>query len=518
MPLRNSINYMRCRAVATPNLEEGYVKPFIRELINSYKDIGRKFRELNGSAGALLERISKLIQVIESYQHQLKDVIPNIVSIINKLRDGIINMYNKIREVKTEDLDSARKIVEQLQVYIGEVSKLLTELDELLREPTRLYIASKISEYIGLDREKVLKLLEWFSEEEILDLKTKIERFIVDTDKYSELREKVRTVFSSEILNANLNKDILKELTSYAYNVYELLARCKNASRPFEVDIAVMFLSRVSNYQALSKLRDYNREIAEHIDALTKQLSELSKVTGSKEEELLERLSDLVKNDVFIRLDDIISKLKATANGINSFVKSWNNHQQLSMFIKQVEEEYRRVGASLTSYYRREYEHYLDELDKLRGQCLEDVSEKDVGNILTRIYRGYHVFRCPESIVSALLDRLRSSINGLLDTLRGSRLVVEKLCIGSTALELNKHIENLQNNLEELLKNSHKVLEYHKYIIEANNFSLSVLKCVKSDHVTEGLEIDITGLDSEAVKALIDVLKTLGKRLMLRAT
>jgi len=514
--LGNSIGYIGCRTVATSDLEEGYVKPFIRELINNYRDIGRKFRELSGPAKDLLERISKLVQVIESYQHQLKDVMPNIISIIDELKNKIIVICDKIGKVRAEDLGLTRKIIEGLQVDIDEASKFLRGLDELLRKPTRLYIASKISEYIGLDREKVLELLEGLSEEEILDFKTKIERFIVDTDKYSELREKARMVFSSEVLNTNLNKDVMKELTRYAYNIYELLASCKNVGGLFGVSIAIMFLSRVSNYQALSKLGDYSREIVEQIDSLTKQLSELSKVTGSKEEELLKRLSESVKEDVFIRLDDVVSKLKTIVNGINSFVRLWNNYQKLDKLVKQVEDEHRRIGISLTSYYRKEYEHYLNELGKLREQCLEDIS-KNLGDVLIRIYKGYRDFKCPEDIGSVLVDRLRSSINGLLDTLHGNKVIVERLCKGSSALELSKHIEELQNSLEELLKDPHKAIEYYRYIIEANNVSIGVLRCVKSDYTKEGLEIDITELDSEAVKALIDVLKTLGKKLVLRA-
>ncbi|RLG76708.1 MAG: hypothetical protein DRO12_04080 [Thermoprotei archaeon] len=504
--------------MAVSDLEEGYVRPLIREVINNYREVGRELQELSKSAGELLERINRLVQIIESSRHQLREIMPDITSKAGELKDKISATLDKINKIKTEDPDSTRDVIEDLKADIIEALKFIEELEKLLRRPIRLYIASKISEYVGLDQEEVLKVLEGFSEEEILDLKSKVERFVtvVVADRYSGLKDRVRAVFSSEALQVSLNKDTVKEITEYAYNTYELLANCKDECGLLGTDIAIMFLSRVNNHQALSRLRSYSREIVGQISSLTEGISKLSEVTGDRKEELLGKLSELTREDVFARLDDIVNRLRTVVNGINSFIRLWENQQKLSSLVEQVKEEYRRVELSLMSYYRKEYERYLNELSKLGELCSEEVS-KGIGDILICTYRGSCSFRCPEDISSTLVDRLRSSIDRLLEVLHGNSVIVDKFCKGPSALELGKRLEKLRDNLEGISRDPSRVLEYHRYIVEANNIFGNVLTCIGHGRTTEGLEIDITELDSEMVKALIDVLKTFGKKLVLRA-
>jgi len=504
--------------MAVSDLEEGYVKPLIREVVNNYKEIGRELQELSKPTRKLLERINKLVQIIESSRHQLREIMFDITSKVGELKDKVSTTLDKINKLKAEDPGSTKDVIESLKTDINEALKFIEELEKLLRRPIRLYIASKISEYVGLDQEEVLKVLEEFNEEEILDLKSKVERFVtvIVADRHSEFKDRVRAVFSSEALKVGLNKDVVKEITEYAYNTYELLANCKDECGLLGTDIAIMFLSRVNNYQALSRLRSYNREIVGQIGSLTEGMSKLTELTGSRREELLEKLLELTREDVFARLDDIVNRLRTVVNGINSFIRLWENHRKLSSLVERAKEEYEHMETSLMSYYRREYERYLNELSKLREQCSEDVS-KDIGDILICTYRGSCSFRCPEEISFTLVDRLRSSIDRLLEVLHGNKVIVDKFCKESSALELGKHIEKLQDNIEGILKDPGRVLEYHRYIVEANNISANVLTCIGRGRTTGGLEIDITELDSEVVKALIDVLKTFGKKLVLRA-
>lgn len=505
-------------AVSDLELEEGYVKPFIKEIVNSYKEIGRELRELSRPTEELLERINKLVQIIESSRHQLRDIMSDITSKVDELKGRISVILNKINKVRIEDLILTRNVIKSLKTDINEALKLLEELDTLLRKPIRLYIASKIFEYVGLSQEEVLKLLEEFSEEEILDLKSKVERFVaaVVADRYSGLKDKVRSVFSSETPRISLNKDVIREITEYAYNTYELLTNCRDVCGLFGTDIVMILLSRVNNYQAFSRLRSYSREIVEQVYSLTEGISELSEVTGNKKEELLGKLLELIREDVFARLDDILNRLRTVIDGINSFIRLRENYQKLSDLVGQTKEEYGRIGASLMSYYRKEYERYLSELSKLKEKCLEDLS-KDIEGILTCTYRGSCNFKCPEDISSTLVDRLRSSIDRFLEVLHGNRVIVDRFCKEPSALELGERLEKLQDSLEEILSNPSRVFEYHRYVVEAGNISSNVLTCIGHGRITESLEINITELDSEVVKALVDVLKTSGKKLILRA-
>lgn len=499
----------------TNSAEEGYLRPLVSGIIKDYEELARALRDLQERIKRdVQDYISKILVLVDSAKHYVRDIAPTISSNVSQLMNIVKELIDGITKLKTEDLEAVKGFIESSSSKINEASQILKTIEELLKKPLHSYIATKYSEYLGLDSEQVLELLENLSDEEIPKIKSKIDNLIVRVDEqYPDLKEHIKKVFSSRAVQRSLNSDNLKDLPDYALYVCELLNKCREKGGVHGVNIVAHLLSRVNDYSAFSDIRRYNQVISSQIDNLVQNLARLPELFNIDIQNLYGALFQLIDNDVFARLSDVKEKLDLVSREAARIIKARATQQSLEKILEDIVRSYEEVKDGLGEYFKKEYKQYIETLKEF-NECYTKEVPKDLASIVKCIYNGGCIVKCPEDIATAVFSRIRGSVNRLIEVLRSNKVIAKELCQDA---DIIKRVDELYDKVAGVYNRYEDALRYHVYVTEVDKISKDVIECIRAGGMKE-IEIDVTELDTEIIKALIEVLRARNMRLVLRAT
>jgi len=503
---------------AMNSTEEGYLKPHTLDIIRNYMELAKNLEDLEKlvKEGLLepIDRIQKLVDSItpdpEVRQELRSAISPNILQLINIIAE----LQNNVNNVRADDIGALKNFIEVSTRKINdEVVQILKTLEEHVKKPLHIYIATKYHEYLGLSKEQVLELLKNLNDEDIIKTKSKVDILILQVNEhYSSFREQLKKIFSSQQAVRNLNANILMNLPDYALHTCELLKMCEEKGKMYGVDIVVHLLSRIVSYSDLN-LKDHNQGIANQIGDLTQKLPKLSELFNVNIQNLYNELNQLIDNDVFNHLNSIKEKLSAMSNETLRIIKVMESRNLLDQLLKDVTSLYGKGGANLSIYFRKEYEHYIGVLKQFNEYYNKEVPQ-DTSSIARCLYNGGCIKESPEDITIALSKALQNSMKNLVKVLDNIEIIAKKFCQADE--NITRRIGDLRSKFSKMLGEGKDVLQYHIYINDVDRIAGDLIMCLRSKEEKE-MTLDITNLDTEIVKALIEVLKTRSMKLEIRA-
>lgn len=493
-------------------IEEGYLRSLVSDVIKSHEENARALRDLQGRIERYSQDLSRILELADSAKHYIG--APVISRHVSQLKDVVKELLSSITELKTEDPGAIRAFIEDSSNKMDRVSQILKAIEESLKRPLHSYIVAKCSEYLGLDSEKVRELLEKLSDEEVLKMKSKISDLVVQIDgQYSNLKEHIKKVFSLHTVQRNLNSDNLKRLPDYALYTCEVLSKCEEGGM-YGINIIVHLLSRVNDYNAFSQVRRYNHIFSDRVKGLMQNLSKLSKLLDVNGEALYRRLLELINSEVFARLKDVREKLDSICEAAGHVIRVKEARQELKGLLEEATTRYEEVKDELSEYFKRNYERYIKVLKEL-DECYAKGIPEDIDSIVKCIYYGRCAEECPEDITIEIFNRVKDSVDRVIKVLESDRVIAEKLCQGTG---IDRRVDELYNKVRSVYSRHTDVLHYHNYIVKANEVSKDIVECIKAGGTKEEVEIPITELDIEVIKALIEVLRSRNMQLVLKAS
>jgi len=496
-------------------IEEGYLRFLVSDVIKSHEENARDLRDLQERIkGDLQDHISRVLELADSAKHYIRTLAPIVSHRVSRLKDIVKELLNSITELKTEDPEAVSTFIENSNNKMDEVLQILKAIEESLKRPLHSYIATKCSKYLGLDSEQIQELLEKLSDKEIPKMKAKIDDLIVQIDgQYPNLKEHIKSIFSLHTVQRNLSSDNLKRLPDYALYACEVLNGCEEGG-VYGVNIIVHLLSRVNDYNAFSQVRRYSQIFSDRAKNLMQNLSRLSKLLDVSDEALYRRLLELINSEVFARLKDVREKLDSICEETGHVIRVKEAQQELKKLLEEVTTRYEEVKDDLSEYFKRNYEQYIKVLKEL-DECYAKGIPEDADSIVKCIYYGKCAEECPEDITIEVFNRIKDSVDRVIKVLESDRVIAEKLCQGTG---IARRVDELYSKVRSVYNRHMDVLHYHNYIVEANEVSKDIVECIKAGGTKKEVEIPITELDIEVIKALIEVLRSRNMQLILKAS
>ncbi|PSO07206.1 hypothetical protein B9Q04_12135, partial [Candidatus Marsarchaeota G2 archaeon BE_D] len=157
----------------------------------------------------------------------------------------------------------------------------------------------------------------------------------------------------------------------------------------------------------------------------------------------------------------------------------------------------------LEGYFKKEYEDYRGVLEGFK-RCYDGVLPKDAESIAKCIDEGGCFDQCPKDIVNEVSKELRDRVDRLSQILKSDRVIADRYCEDKDVISSIDELSGKVNSKYDL----GDVSSYYKYIIQADKISKSVIECIKNKG-SGNIQIDITGLDTDTIKSLVEVLRTL---------
>jgi len=478
--------------------EEGYLRPRASPVIKKYEDLANELHNIRSRIEREIKpQVDKIIALRKDASPSIKDEVPDLPSILPGLIEVIEGLKAEMAR-PTNDLDALEESINGSKVKIEEIRKKMEELENLLKKPLYAYIATKYLEYLGLAN--VLVHLESLNNEEAVRIRDLLNGLIAEMadDKYGQFKGAIKDIFSSVGKNP-FNSDDLKLLPRYALDMLSLLDTSSKKANRFGVDIMVQLLSRVNNFSAFSKVKEQRKDLVDKVGDISKGLTDLAGLFSIGVQVLYEALTRSMDVSPFAGIDDVKKKLEQMEQNISLISQMRKAQKSLTEALKELS------GGSvdgLEGYFKKEYEHYRGVLEGFK-RCYDNVLPKDAESIAKCIDEGGCFDQCPKDIVNEVSKELRDRVDRLSQILKSDRVIADGYCEDKDVISSIDELSGKVNSKYDL----GDVSSYYKYIILVDKISKSVIECIKNKG-SGNIQIDITGLDTDTIKSLVEVLRT----------
>ena len=482
-----------------------------------------EYDEATKSLESLLDFIKNNLQ---QYVEQIKTLISNTKHDISDVKDVVANKMSNLIKVLEDITDDFERMDIDDPISIGDLTKfskerideamsIVSELISILKEPLRMYIADKYSQYLGFNKEEVLHLIENLSIEEVQAIRSGINNLIARIEGDCKIfKENIRKIFESILKTQRyLIVEDLKSVPDYVFDVCKLLQGIESQDDKQKIEFITHLLSRVSNYSALSDLGQNKTRISRLIKDLISDLKRLVELYNIDINGLYDSLYNHISNDTFSKINDIGEKLKYMTDRVERLTKIKEVQKSLGDILEYVKKYDKETTKDSSFYLKETYSKFIKILEKYYD-CYTREIPSNTEALAECIYSKDCAQNCPEGLTK-IIQELSVIGNNIKEILDSCEMIAQKFCEKETSIisdidRLNQFYG--QSNIGS--SDATYLRLYFENVLTANNIVSRLTKCIISE--TAGQEIDITGLDLELIKALIEVLKARNMRIALK--
>jgi len=516
------------------------VKHHVSETIEAFRELLFKFKELADSLEkGVIGKADMLLSLIRAQHYPSiegelsKEATNRISQLLNVVEEAI----KALDKVDLNDRGALEDLVRRLKDKLDEMPQVLDSLEELVLRPLHLHIARMYHEYLGLDRDLVLKVLKdkELRPEDISKLKAQLDEVIELISKETpHLKEPLREVILACAKSKGLDKDLtqrkpksllgeLSFLLNYMSQIHTLLKECKGEYEWSCIEIKKSLLSKihVCDDAILRDLEEHRGALAMGVKSLLGELDKVSKQFKTDIDSLHRVFAQQISFEPqkFTGVKDIKDWIDKAVEEASRLIKVRKSQELLETALKDIKDSVPEGSLNTyfrNTYFRSEYEYYLKKLHDLASIYEREVP-RDITLLARCISRGGCIKESPEDVNKAVIDAIRERLDKLDKTLANMEEIGKRFCRrGEGGVVDLGDISSLRREVGDILGGSRAVWAYHQLLSKAQKASIRVLDCLGAKG-TQEVEVDITDLDAELVKALLEVLRVQGMRVALRA-